>query len=244
MNFSGFPKGTQYTPTPSPLFGPLLEEVQDLAELKCTLRAIWRIRESIRDDKGRRYVSEDELTSDLVLTKGVATAGNETSPSGAIRTAMKQAVQRGTFITRMLDTNGGTRTVYFLNDEAGRKAALTMGRVPDDADSLAAPAEWEETAVPKSNIFKLYEENVGLLTPLIADQLKDAEETYSWSWIQQAFKIAVNGNKRNWRYIEATLRRWASEGKDNGKPGRHTEKTSGQEELVEYLRERGRLPPH
>ena len=242
MKFSGFPKGTQYTPAPSPLFGPLLEDIEDLAELKCTLRAMWRIRESIRVHKGRRYVSEDELTTDMVLINGVAPSDGDASTAAAIRAAMHQAAQRGTFIARTLDPDGETRKVYFLNDEAGRKAALTLAPVSDDLEPLAA--EEDETPAARPNIFKLYEENVGLLTPLIADQLKDAEETYPWPWIRQAFTIAVNGNKRNWRYIEATLRRWASEGKDDGKPGRHTEKTSGQQELVEYLRERGRLPPH
>ena len=240
MNFSGFPKGTQYTPAPSPLFGPLLEEIKDLAELKCTLRAMWRIRESIRVHKGRRYVSEDELTTDMVLIKGVGSSDGGASPTAAIRAAMHQAAQRGTFIARTLDSDEQTRKVYFLNDEAGRKAALTLAPVPDDLAPLAA--EEDETPEPKPNIFKLYEENIGLLTPLIGDQLKDAEDTYPWSWIEQAFTIAVNGNKRNWRYIEATLRRWASEGKDDGKPGRHSEKTSGQQEYLEYLRERGQLP--
>ena len=236
MNFSGFPKGTQYTQAPSPLFGPLLAEIEDLAELKCTLRAIWRIRENIRVHKGRRYVSEDELTTDMVLVKGVGTPV-------AIRAAMGHATKRGTFIARVADAGGGERKVYFLNDESGRKAAIMLEPVSDQDEPTAAD-EGDEAQAVSPNIFKLYEENVGMLTPLIADQLKDAEETYPWAWIQQAFTIAVNGNKRNWRYIEATLRRWASEGKDDGKPGRHTEKTAGQEELVQYLRERGRLPPH
>ena len=87
MKFSGFPKGTQYTQAPGPLFGPLLEEIEDLAELKCTLRAIWRIRENIRVHKGRRYVSEDELTTDMVLAKGVGTAA-------AIRAAMEAMRQK------------------------------------------------------------------------------------------------------------------------------------------------------
>ena len=38
MAFGGFPRRVQYTPVPSPVFGPLLEEIDDLGELKCTLR--------------------------------------------------------------------------------------------------------------------------------------------------------------------------------------------------------------
>ena len=40
-SFRGFPRGVQFTPVPDPLFGPLLEEIDDLAELKVTLRAVW-----------------------------------------------------------------------------------------------------------------------------------------------------------------------------------------------------------
>ena len=41
MTFSGFSRDTLYTPVPNPLFGPLLEEIDDLAELKVVMRGIW-----------------------------------------------------------------------------------------------------------------------------------------------------------------------------------------------------------
>jgi DnaD/phage-associated family protein len=69
----------------------------------------------------------------------------------------------------------------------------------------APPAE-------RPNIFKLYEENIGPLTPLIADALKDAEQTYAPEWVAEALEIAVKNNKRNWRYVEAILKRWKVEG--------------------------------
>ena len=40
MPSSEFPPRVRYTPVPNPLFGPLLEQIDDLAELKCTLRVI------------------------------------------------------------------------------------------------------------------------------------------------------------------------------------------------------------
>ena len=64
----------------------------------------------------------------------------------------------------------------------------------------------------RPNIFKLYEENIGPLTPLIADALKDAEKTYPPDWVAEALGIAVKNNKRNWKYVEAILRRWKEEG--------------------------------
>ena len=48
----------------------------------------------------------------------------------------------------------------------------------------------------RPNIFTLYEQNIGLLTPLIADQLRDMEKSYPPDWIDEAFTIAVGRNKR------------------------------------------------
>jgi len=74
--------------------------------------------------------------------------------------------------------------------------------------------------VERPNIFALYEQNIGLLQPLIAEELREAEKTYPAAWIEEAFKIAVERNARNWRYIKAILERWTREGKDDGAPKR------------------------
>jgi DnaD/phage-associated family protein len=76
---------------------------------------------------------------------------------------------------------------------------------------------------PRPNIFQLYEDNIGLLSPILADELRDAEESYPASWIEDAFRIAVTKNARNWRYIRAILERWATEGKDDGTRQQDTE---------------------
>jgi DnaD/phage-associated family protein len=68
--------------------------------------------------------------------------------------------------------------------------------------------------VERPNIFILYEQNIGLMTPLIADQLRDLEKNYPPDWITEAFDIAVSRNKRSLRYIQAILKRWETEGKD------------------------------
>ena len=67
--------------------------------------------------------------------------------------------------------------------------------------------------VERPNIFVLYEQNIGLLSPLLADELKDAAEQYPAEWIEAAFREAVQHNKRKWSYIRAILRRWETEGR-------------------------------
>ena len=93
----------------------------------------------------------------------------------------------------------------------------------------AAPALFD-----RQNIFRLYEENIGPLTPLIADALKDAEETYSPEWIAEAIDLAVRNNKRSWRYCEAILKRWKEEGRGEKQDRRDSEKDRDKYTKGEY----------
>ena len=222
---------------PAPLLGPLLEDIEDVAELKCTLRALWHIDQK----KGRlRCVTARELVSDRVLLVGLK--GGPTPPSEAIRRAMESAVERGTFLAAS-GRDGSGDGLYFLNDEAGRRAFHKIERGDVDVDDTVLREGTVDGPPPsKPNIFRLYEENIGILTPLLAEEMKEAEASYPSPWIEEAFRIAVGRNKRSWRYIEATLKRWATEGKGDGESGRYSEKAAATEELVEYLRKRGRLP--
>lgn len=58
----------------------------------------------------------------------------------------------------------------------------------------------------RPNVFQLYEDNIGPLTPLIAERLKDAEESYPDSWLNDAIDQAVVNNARSWRYIETIFK--------------------------------------
>lgn len=78
--------------------------------------------------------------------------------------------------------------------------------------SASSDPEKETTAATsqKSNIYKLYEGNIGLLTPMICESLKDIETTYPSDWVETAFSQAVEHNKRNLAYIKAILKRMES----------------------------------
>jgi DnaD/phage-associated family protein len=59
---------------------------------------------------------------------------------------------------------------------------------------------------------------------MLAESLKDAEQSYPASWVRDAIRLAVENNKRSWRYIEAILSRWKEQGRDERKNRRDTEK--------------------
>lgn len=258
MTFSGFPRDTLYTPTPDPLFGPLLEEIHDIAELKVTLRGLWLLhhkRQSIR------VVSLDEFLADTALLRGLrpstdaspSTSSEQTeAESGGvaeeIRRGLRLAVRRGVFLAH--ETSPG-KVFFALNNDAGRRtiARLKQSAVELDGTSCGAD-EAPQVAQERPNIFALYEDTIGLLTPIIAERLKEAEERYPPGWIREAFEIAALENKRSWQYIAAILKRWGSEGKsgwkggnnDDGKPGRHSSQNQRQKYSQDYQRRRRSAP--
>jgi len=67
----------------------------------------------------------------------------------------------------------------------------------------------------KPNIFTLYEQNIGPLTPMVAEILKADAETYPESWLQEAMQEAVSRNIRNWKYVQAILKAWHEKGRDS-----------------------------
>ena len=205
MGFSGFHRGTLFTPVPNPLFGPLLEGIQDLAELKVTLRGLWLLHRR----RGRPQVLRwREFLEDGSLLRGLGGPGKD--PKQEIRRGLQLAVARGTFLLHRPSEDTDSSAVYLLNTDTGRGtlAQLRQGVPLEESDDAVVPEDLaEEPPGEKANIFVLYENNVGTLSPLLAEQLKEAEEAYPGDWVNEAFRIAVSENKRNWRYIARILRR-------------------------------------
>lgn len=203
-SFKGFSDSETFTQVPDSFFRQLLKEIKDTDELKVTLYAIWRIDHT---EGPFRALSETDFDS-----KELGLAAEE------IRRGLEKAVKRGS----MLQSQHEADLFYFLNSPRGRATAeaFAKGQWHESGKIKSAPLE-------RPNIFKLYEENIGPLTPLIADMLKEAEELYTEEWFEEAFTIAVKNNKRNWRYVEAILKRWKEEGKNGKKDQQNSDKGSG-----------------
>lgn len=214
--FAGFPDRTSYVPVPAAVFSQLLEDVDDLAELQCLLRAIFLLHRR----RGRiRYLTAGALQGDVALLR--ACQGDSGDPRLVVKAAVDACVERGTLLRMPVESGGRREEVLLLNTAENRRAVeqLRRGELELDGLSLAAPAA--EPPAPRQDIFTLYEQNIGIITPLIAEELKDAEETYRRDWIEDAMREAVAQNKRSWRYVEAILKRWVQEGKVHGADWRY-----------------------
>lgn len=216
QRFNGFPPGkTHITKIPATFFSELLGLIDDLVELKITLYCFWALQQQEGD---YRYVRLHEVLSDERFT-GSIDNDNEHARD-LVREGFERAVTRGTLLRVTVDIVDGQEDLFFMNTPHGRNAvrAIQSGAfVPGVRDTPVA------LVVERPNIFALYEQNIGPLTPMIGDQLRHAEDDYPAAWIEEAIRAAVEHNKRSWKYVEAILQRWQSEGKDRGQAQQPTQ---------------------
>jgi DNA replication protein len=211
--FEGFPARMQFTSVPNLFFSKIMPKIDDIGELKTTLY-IFRL---IYEKKGYiRFVSFSELLAD----KGLAGCLNKTDTeySLVLSETLNMIEARGTILRMEFEREGSIEYLYFLNTENDRKLMekIRNGELVLDGLRLAkTPVTAQDTGV-LPDIFTLFEENVGMLTPMIADWLKEAEKQYPEAWIRDAIREAVSLNKRNWRYIDRILENWSAEGRDDG----------------------------
>ena len=63
-----------------------------------------------------------------------------------------------------------------------------------------------------AKVFKDYEQNIGVLSPMIVDTLKDRITAQGAALVSLAIVEAVKNNAKSIRYIEAILNSWADSG--------------------------------
>ena len=223
--FAGFPPGAQATPIPSLFFTRLLPRLTDPVELALALYIFYLLH---RKKGYPRFLTRDELAAEGDLALFLErTCGDATDPAGERRAALERGlaalVGAGFLLTVLAEGPDGGQEVYFLNAAADRRAAERFRRGELKIGPWR-PLPEAEPVEPSRSIYALYEENIGPLTPLVADELREAEELYPQEWLRPAFERAATLNKRNWRYVAAILRRWAAEGPDYAQAGGDTER--------------------
>jgi DnaD/phage-associated family protein len=218
MSFNGFPQGKiATTRIPSLFFKELLPQIDNLDELKVTLYALWQI---TRMEGDIRYIKAEDFLSDPVFMNGMGATAPESQQ--AVQNGLARALNRGTLLKVTVPEGDLQLDLYFFNSPRGQAAVQSVQDGtwrPSDGDPPAPVLSQEG-----SNIFQLYEENIGPLTPLIADTLREAEINFPEIWIREAIQIAVHNNVRKWKYIEAILNSWQDGGRDERQARGYTKK--------------------
>jgi len=232
-----------YVPVPEIFFTVLLPEIEDTAEIKVTLHLFWLLAQKQGNPRcvSDRELLNDRALLRGLRRQGDPRHGEDRLRQG-LELAVNRGTLLRIHLKLLSEISGEEEVIgwYFFNTARSRKvvndlqgtemlpASLleehTQVAQPQAMSAgLARPASAHHDDQHKSahmrvqierpNIFQLYEQNIGLLTPLLASQLEDAADHYPVDWIEAAFTEAVQRNKRNWKYISAILQRWETEGR-------------------------------
>jgi DnaD/phage-associated family protein len=213
--FPGFSEEkSEHISIPSSFFTDVLCQIDHLGELKTTLYAFWYFQKQEGDVP---FLEIKDLISDKKFLAGLSESSAEAEQ--ILGDSLHRAVERGTLLK--VEVKNDKATLFLLNTPRGRAALKAIQK-----------GEWDPRNTPRAeislenerpDIFQLYEKNIGPLTPMIAEDLKEAEKTYPIEWLRDAIHIAVQKNVRHWNYVAAILKSWKEK-------GRHEEDRRSREE--------------
>src|SRR5574341_679808 len=207
--FSGFPQKGRLIRVPGLFFSELLPQIDSLNELKVTLYFFWRMHYK---ESHSVYLWEREIMKDKTFLAGLDV--NDARQQTALRDGLERSVARGAILQARVEREGKSENLYFLNTARGRAMAegIAEGKWQPTDDPAGRIVDIQ---IERPTIFTFYEQNIGPLTPLLAERLQEIEKEYPIGWFEDAVSIAVTRNKRNLAYIEAILKRWRAEGHDH-----------------------------
>ncbi len=215
-DFKGFPGGrTGLTRVPDMFILDILPQLSHVAEIKAIIYAFWRL------DKAEgtfRYLRLSDFTENESFMQGLA--DNQDNAIEYLNQALTLACEQKILLKINLE-QAPAEPIFFFNTPKGRVAlhAIQNRKWVPDLRNQPPP----ETLKEPQNIFRLYEENIGVITPLISDSLQEAEKTFPKTWLEDAITIASMANKRSWSYISAILKRWQVEGRNEREDRRDSE---------------------
>ncbi len=214
-DFTGFPGIGKGTVIPNLFFSAVMPRLETPGAL---LAFLWVARLAQEKRGAERFVTAAEIWNQPAARVSFDTLGGG---QAGLDGGLTACLQVRALLALSLKAAGTAEILYFTNDPVSRRtiARARAGEISLKPESIVAPVEPEEQ---RPGIFRLYEEHIGTITPIVGDRLVDAEERYPAEWIEDAFREAAELNARNWRYIETILRKWAEEGRPHETPGRNT----------------------
>jgi DnaD/phage-associated family protein len=226
-DFKGFSGKAGNIQVPPEFFNTVLPFLQDIDEIRFVLILFWYLQSR---DENTGYVAVDELLQEPIVK--ALFDNREVDWETKFRNTLDKAMAD----RLVLSGNNGDRQFLFINSPRG--VALCQGLASGDwvpGETGIAP---HSLPGERPNIFALYEQNIGLITPLMAETLADAEKTYPSEWIEEAVKIAVERNARNWRFVEAILKSWKEKGRNERDQRSATEsrKRDSEGEFGDFIR--------
>ncbi|MFV9503028.1 MAG: DnaD domain-containing protein [Oscillochloridaceae bacterium umkhey_bin13] len=204
MAFAGF-STEPLVGLPPELFSEVIPSITLPSELKVTLQIFYRLS---RQRTSPRRISWDELLADPTLRRSLRSLSSLRAYEDLLAEGLAAAVRRGTLIHLVVPADGRVANWYLVHTVANRAWAERFSAAQA---ALTTPIELTE----RPTLLRLYEQNIGLVTPMLVEELREAEERYPPEWIEDAMREAVRANARSWRYVRKVLERWAAHGRND-----------------------------
>lgn len=97
------------------------------------------------------------------------------------------------------------------DDSSGQNITVPAGRTKPSVTGLPTSKKNEDDPALRE-ISRTYQDEIGMITAMIADELREASATYPLQWVKDAIHEAAIQNKRGWKYVLAILKRWKEQG--------------------------------
>ncbi|MFL2647050.1 MAG: DnaD domain-containing protein [Dehalococcoidia bacterium] len=213
IRFEGFRTGSKAVAIPVEFFNELMPTLNRGVEIRVVLHVIYMI---FRKSGRIRAVSFEELVNETSLRAALS----EDTYRFQIKGALDRGVQAGALLECHLNQHD---FLYFLNNEGGRRQyqQIQMGTLSFSKDSQITTS----INLNKTTPIIAYEQEIGTVTPAIAEAIREAEGLYPTEWIIEALNLASTNNARSWRYVDAILKRWNKEGRNDETNWRNNEST-------------------
>jgi DnaD/phage-associated family protein len=128
--------------------------------------------------------------------------------------------------------------VYMMTVESN------IGAIVNDGNNKQLLDETEDSK-KFGEVCKIYENEIGLLTPMIGEELNEASKIYPLDWFKDAIKEAADHNARNLKYVIKILETWQKQGRGDNHNGEHQsgndaiQTENGVDKYTASLRKRG-----
>lgn len=120
-----------------------------------------------------------------------------------------------------------------VTDLSRNVTQINRVRLTESESETESETEQKQTIINNSPEFgalcNVYEKNIGPLTQMIAEDLKDTLEEFSLQLCMDAVSEALKNNVRKWSYVRGILKNW----KRDGRTSKQDSKTSGNVEYKE-----------
>ncbi|MDE2966258.1 MAG: DnaD domain protein [Chloroflexota bacterium] len=207
MSFDGFPSGAPMTPLPQALLRDLAPAMSDPAELIVTLYAIEAL---ARVRRFPRRLKCHDLRELRPMIEALANMCAPRDVDEAFDAGLQAAIGRGALLIGRSVEDGRWVEWLALNDGDGRRALDAASMPP-----ASAPVYGRESVY--STAPEIWQSAFGTPMPaILTEELKSAEARYGSDWLHDAFSEAAANGARSWRYVQAILERWETEGRDGG----------------------------